>query len=736
MLEINNSNSHVEVWGGIECTINRVNNNYFDQLEYSGHYDRLSDLDLVASLGIKTLRYPVLWEKHERTKGAKINWNFASERLNRLKDHGITPIAGLVHHGSGPEFVNFYDGSFEEGLAKYAKKVAEQFPWLEYFTPVNEPLTTARFCGLYGFWYPHGKTDFDFFKVLLSECKATVMAMQAIRDVIPNAKLIQTEDLGRCHSTPLLQYQADLENERRWLSYELLCGRLTPDKVMWQYMLKAGIQEDELTYFLENNCPPHICGFNYYLTSERYLDEDLKKYPEHFYGGNGTHTYADVHTVLVDLEEETGANVLLKEAWERLGLPLAITECHLHSPREDQMRWFNEMWKTLNQLKTEGVDIRAITAWAIFGLTGWNSLCTKPGGLYEPGVFSLRSGTPRPTALASYIQELCTNNKSEHPVLEGLGWWKRDDRITYNKKHIAQLSSKNPVKTCRPVLIIGKNGTLGKAFGRTCEDRHIHYKSLSRTELDITRRVEVERVIRELNPWAIINTAGYVKVDEAEDERTSCYNANFKGAVILAETCATLGIKLLTFSSDMVFDGKKAAPYSESDAVSPLNIYGKSKAKAEARILAINPEALIIRTSSFFGPWDDYNFAATTLRDLKDQKKVQAAKDVFISPTYVPDLVDESLNILLDNTNGILHVANSGSISWYEFARKLAVLAGYDDSYIEALPILRMQKKAKRPTNSILKSEKGVELPTLENALGRYFEAIENNNYSATRKAG
>jgi dTDP-4-dehydrorhamnose reductase len=193
------SHDKLELWGGIECTINRVQDQYLDQLEYSGFYNRMSDLDHLGTLGITRLRFPVIWEKHQQEKDSEIDWSNTERCLERLRSLDIVPIAGLVHHGSGPRYVNFYDGSFEQGLADYATQVAKKFPWLEYYTPVNEPLTTARFCGLYGHWFPHKSSDYDFFKVLISECKATVMAMKAIQQVNPNAKLIQTDDLGKCH---------------------------------------------------------------------------------------------------------------------------------------------------------------------------------------------------------------------------------------------------------------------------------------------------------------------------------------------------------------------------------------------------------------------------------------------------------------------------------------------------------------------------------------------------------
>ncbi|MDB5192857.1 MAG: dTDP-4-dehydrorhamnose reductase [Segetibacter sp.] len=720
------ADNKIEIWGGLEGTINRVGDAYHDQSEYSGHYTREGDIDLIASLGIKMLRYPVLWEKHQPHKDTKIDWSFVDKNLNRLKELNVEPIAGLVHHGSGPLWVNFFDGSFEEGVANYGRMVAEKFPWLEYYTPVNEPLTTARFCGLYSHWYPHKADTLSFYKILLSELKATVMAMKAIRQVNPNAKLIQTEDLAKVYSTPLLKYQADLENHRRWISYDLLCGRVNQEHPMWTYLTeKVGLKEAELNYFLNNYCIPEVCGFNYYLTSERYLDEDMSKYPLEFHGGNDKHNYADIHTVLVPLKEESGPAVLLREAYEHLQLPLAITECHLHSTREEQMRWFNEMWETVNDLKEEGVDIRALTAWAIFGLHGWNKLVTEPWGTYEPGVFNLSSGCPRPTALARLIQVLTKRKVYYHPVLETEGWWKRDTRPVYPANVVSMKTRKHTPK-CQPLLILGKSGTLGAAFSQVCNERNIHHLLLSRADVDITDRDTMEQIIQELHPWAIINAAGYVRMDDAEKACETCMDSNYKGPAVLAELCNKYPVKLMTFSSDQVFDGDKGEPYVESDKVNPLNVYGQSKAMAEDIILKTNPNALIVRTSSFFSPADSFNFVTTTLADLKEHRKVTAANDVYISPTYVPDLVHETLDLLLDNEHGIFHITNHGKITWADLALKVAEMAGCDKDLVIAKPLSEMRLKAKRPKYSVLQSEKGIKLPTLENALQRYFEAVAN----------
>jgi dTDP-4-dehydrorhamnose reductase len=109
--------SRLELWGGIECTINRIGNVYLDQLEFSGHYRRTDDIDVIAELGIKALRYPVLWEHHQPAEDATINWEKTAQQLDKLRTNHLTPIAGLVHHGSGPAYTDLLDHLFPDKLA-------------------------------------------------------------------------------------------------------------------------------------------------------------------------------------------------------------------------------------------------------------------------------------------------------------------------------------------------------------------------------------------------------------------------------------------------------------------------------------------------------------------------------------------------------------------------------------------------------------------------------------------
>jgi dTDP-4-dehydrorhamnose reductase len=716
------------LWAGVEATVNRVGNNYSDQIERSGHAFRISDLDRLASLGIESVRYPVLWERTAPRSLDEFDWRWADERLNYLRRLNIKPIVGLLHHGSGPPYTNLLDPEFPEKLARFAGAVAIRFPWVEAYTPVNEPLTTARFSCLYGHWYPHKRDALLFAKALLAQCRGTVLAMREIRRVNPNARLIQTEDLGKTYSTPQLNYQAEFENERRWLTFDLLNGEVDQDKRMWQYLRHVGITEAELKWFLDNPLPPAILGLNHYVTSQRFLDHRIGRYPVSCHGGNGQQTYADVEAVRACPAGMLPPKAIFEEAWDRYHRPLAITEAHLACTREEQLRWFKEIWDAAQSLRHEGVDIRAVTAWAAFGSFDWNSLLTRDSGCYESGIFDLRSTVPRPTALAKMMKTLAAGDNYHHPVLDSSGWWRRFDRlhprtaaddsheITASVRHTSTSGALG-----RALLITGATGTLGKAFARICEQRGLSYYLLRRQDMDIAEPESVQAAVERFEPWAIVNAAGYVRVDDAEHEVDRCMRENVSGPANLASICASREIPLVTFSSDLVFDGNKNEAYVERDQSSPLNVYGLSKARAEAEVLKQYSDALVIRTSAFFGPWDEFNFVHAVLRSLSMGHQFVAADDVTISPTYVPHLVNAALDLLIDGERGVWHLANCGAATWADFAALVAEMGGSNRAQVRGRPNASLSLAARRPSFSALSSERGTLMPSLEQGLENYF---------------
>jgi dTDP-4-dehydrorhamnose reductase len=424
----------MQLWGGIECTINRVGTEVYDQLARCGHYARGDDLALIGSLGIRTLRYPLLWERAATDRPGEYDWGFAEERLRALRDLDIRPIAGLVHHGCGPRYTHLLDESFATGLADYAGQLARRFPWLEWYTPVNEPLTTARFSGLYGHWHPHERSGPAFARILVNECRATVLAMQEIRRVNPAAKLVQTEDLGTIYSTWPLQYQADFENERRWLAWDLLAGRVDVTHALHAHLVEWGIEPREIAWFRENRCAPNVIGIDHYVTSDRFLDHRLERYPRERHGGNGRDAYADVEAVRVLERPGTSRRHIILDAAKRYRQPIALTEVHIGCTEDEQIRWLHEAWTVCEQLAASGVPIRAVTAWALFGCFDWDTLLTRGTNNYESGAFCLRTGTPRPTAVAEYLTAIGHQQSlgSIAALAAGAqGWWQRPERLVH-----------------------------------------------------------------------------------------------------------------------------------------------------------------------------------------------------------------------------------------------------------------------------------------------------------------
>jgi dTDP-4-dehydrorhamnose reductase len=719
--------SGLELWGGHECTVNRINGRYHDQTLKTGHQDRLGDLGRFASLGLKALRYPVLWERISPKAPDQADWRWTDERLGEIRRLGMRPIAGLVHHGSGPRYTHLLDDGFATGLARHARGVAERYPWLTDYTPVNEPLTTARFSALYGHWYPHARDETAFFTALLNQIDATRLSMREIRKINPAARLIQTDDLGHTFSTPELAYQAEYDNERRWLAWDLLTGALDPQGSLGRQLEHLGLG-DRMRAILDDPCPPHVIGVNHYLSSERFLDHRIERYPRRVCGGNGRDSYADVEAVRALAPGPMGLERLLELTWDRYGIPVAVTECHNGCTREEQMRWLAESWRGAERLRARGVPVEAVTVWSLLGSVDWSSLLTRDDGHYEVGVFDIRGGVVRETAMADLCRDLAAGRTPRHPAVNGPGWWSRDIRYSYEPVRVDDHARPRrrwagAVQTVRPILITGATGTLGRAFARACEHRGLAYALTCRAELDLASPASIASALADIDPWAVINTAGWVRVDDAEAEPEACLGANARGVERLAGACDARDLPLVGFSSDLVFDGRKGAPYLETDAPNPLSVYGRSKALAE-QALTRAERGLAIRTAAFFSPFDPHNFAHAVVETLSQGAAFEAADDFYISPTYVPDLVEASLDLLIDGETGIRHLANAGRVSWAGFARLVAMALELDPNLVIGKPAAQFGWAAPRPHDVSLASDRPGLMRALEDAVGRYAEAV------------
>lgn len=571
-------------------------------------------MDRLADLGIRGVRLPVLWERTAPHRPP--DWAWSDHALARLEARGVDAIVGLVHHGGGPAPIHLLDPAFVSGLVTFARSVAERYPHVQAYTPVNEPLTTARFSALYGVWHPHARDPRSWWTALKHQLMATVLSMDAIREVQPAAQLVQTEDLGRVFSTPALRDQAAFENERRWLSFDLLLGRVDDRHPLYRYLLSVGATKEELRWFVERPCPPDLLGLNVYVTSERFLDEHLDHYPERTHGGNHRQRYADVEAVRVMGARHGGPGARLMEAHERYGMPMAITEVQLHCTREEQMRWLHGAWQGALAAHAAGADVRAVTVWAAYGAFEWHSLLTRRDGHYESGLFDIRGACPRPTAMARLAQALA--HGTPVPVLaRGVGWWARPERLLYPSA--GPVEGEEPAGP--PLLVLGR-GPLTGPLRRACDVRGLRHTHLPRwTAQSLAQAARSER------PWAAALCTSAVSVRAARQ---------------VAALCAALKIPLLVFSSPLVFAGTPGHTWTETDTPVPSTRRGQQLLRVERLTQQLCPDTLIVRA----GPTPE---AVMTSRQSDDA--------VMVTPVRQEDLIRCALDLLVDGEAGVWHLA-------------------------------------------------------------------------------
>ena len=227
--------------------------------------------------------------------------------------------------------------------------------------------------------------------------------------------------------------------------------------------------------------------------------------------------------------------------------------------------------------------------------------------------------------------------------------------------------------------------------------------------------------IEELTPALVINCAAYTAVDDAEEDEATARVVNATAVGELADVTKDIGVRLVTFSTDYVFDGSKEGPYVETDEPKPLSAYGRTKLEGERLALGANPETLVIRTSWLLSGTHP-NFAATMLR-LIAAGPVTVVDDQHGRPTFVDDLAAGTLEALEAGATGILHLANAGTTTWYDLAREIADLSGLDADRVQPATTDDFPRPARRPANSVLESVRLVELGL--DPLPDYHESLD-----------
>jgi dTDP-4-dehydrorhamnose reductase len=409
-----------EIWASPEPTVARVDAaTVRDQAAETGWSTRADDVDRIADLGVGGCRFPVLWEHVAPHDPALRDFRRQRAGIDRLRARGVRPIVTLLHHGSGPRYTDLLDPAFPQLFAAYAESAARALPGVYRWTPINEPLTTARFSALYGVWYPNCRDDVAFGRALYHETLATILAMERIRAIEPAAQLVVTEDLQRFTAADegVADY-VDFLRERTFLSVEMLAGRVVPGHALYVFLReRCGLSARELAALAARAAVPDLVAFNHYPHSERYV----------FSAAGGV--TGDVPAVYVAGEPALRAGPLLRAAAQRLGLPLALGEVHIDAPAAERVRWLAQHAADVAALRGDGVDVRAIGVWAAFGMVDWHSLLRARDGAVEDGIYTFAGphGVPQPTLLTAAVQALARGETIDDRGVRG--WWERESRL-------------------------------------------------------------------------------------------------------------------------------------------------------------------------------------------------------------------------------------------------------------------------------------------------------------------
>ena len=343
-----------------------------DEMRSCHHYERWKeDFDLVREMGISYLRYgPPIYSTY--TGAARYDWDFADETFQALHRLKIQPIVDLCHFGVPDWIGDFQNPDFPRLLAEYASAFAERFPWVRFYTPVNEIRICASNSALMGWWNERLKSDSAFVTAIKHMTKATILAEEAILSVRPDALFVQSEATSFFHpSSPESRERSYEHNQVRFLPLDLCYGH---DVSAWcyEYILGNGFSRDEYHWCREHgrallaNC---IMGNDYYSTNETFMDPEGKT---------------------SDPGEVFGYYAITGQFYERYKLPVMYTETN-NLGGHDARRWLRKEWANMVQLKEAEVPLVGFTWYSLTDQIDWDTALREDNGTVNAvGLFDLQ----------------------------------------------------------------------------------------------------------------------------------------------------------------------------------------------------------------------------------------------------------------------------------------------------------------------------------------------------------
>jgi beta-glucosidase/6-phospho-beta-glucosidase/beta-galactosidase len=366
---------------GIECSYPTIEHGRVrrDLLEECGHYDRFrEDLNLVTGMGLRVLRYGLPYHRVHLGPG-RYDWAFADEAMAEIKRLGITPILDLLHFGVPGWLDNFQNPELPVRFAEYAAAVAARYPWVRYFTPVNEIYVTARLSAKEGVWNEQLKTDRAFVTAVKHLVASSILACQAIVNLRPDAIIVQSESAEYTHEARVdPSKQVRLENKLRFLALDLLYAH-PPDAEVCMYALDNGLTRAEYEWFMAGEPPGHqVMGNDYYGRNERILLPDGK---------------------ICQAEDVLGWYQITRSYYERYRKPVMHTETNVFEA-DQAPTWLYKQWMNVLRMRRDGVPVLGFTWYSLIDQVDWDiQLSKKLGRVNACGLYDLER-RPRPVAAA------------------------------------------------------------------------------------------------------------------------------------------------------------------------------------------------------------------------------------------------------------------------------------------------------------------------------------------------
>jgi beta-glucosidase/6-phospho-beta-glucosidase/beta-galactosidase len=361
---------------GIECSYPKVQGiGRRDQLEETGHYKHWKeDLHLVKELGTCMLRYGPPYYRIN-TGPDRYDWEFTDQVFTEMQSLGIVPIVDLLHFGVPDWLGDFQNPDFPQQFAAYAVAFAKRYPWVQWYTPVNEIYLCARASTVLGYWNEAIKTDQAFVTALKHLCKASVLMMDTVTTIRPDAVFMQSETAQYTHARcERHEKRAEFCNELRFLALDLHYAHQVRGDVLL-YLMDNGLTRDEYDWFMrEKSGERSILGIDYYQNNEAVIDEEGEIQP---YG------------------ETFGWYVIARQYYDRYLRPLMQSETNLDDS-ENAPKWLWNQWHNVARMRNDGVPIVGFTWYGLVDLVDWEGWMLKQEGKAVPcGLYTL-DRKPRP----------------------------------------------------------------------------------------------------------------------------------------------------------------------------------------------------------------------------------------------------------------------------------------------------------------------------------------------------